>query len=125
MTGLKGDPGESISLPQVIISPNTQTVTENQTATFYCSASGNPKPTVSWSKVNSSLKERQMINGGRLQVIRSTFNDSGDFMCTAVNILGRAEATANLVVEGKLGLSTIWFILTCAFSIACPKVLGV
>ena len=125
MTGLKGDPGESISLPQVIISPNTQTVTENQTATFYCSASGNPKPTVSWSKVNSSLKERRMINGGRLQVIRSTFNDSGDFMCTAANILGRAEATANLVVEGKLGLSTIWFILICAFSIACPKVRGV
>ena len=34
MMGLKGDPGESISLPVAIVSPNTQTVRENQSATF-------------------------------------------------------------------------------------------
>ena len=56
MMGLKGDPAESISLPVAIVSPKTQTVRENQSATFYCSAGGNPKPTVTWTKVKGSLR---------------------------------------------------------------------
>ena len=103
-TGPKGDPGESISLPKAIISPKTQTVTENQTATFYCSASGNPRPTVSWTKVNASLIKGHVVsdeNSGRIEVIYSTFNDSGDYLCTAVNLLGRDEAVAKLIVEGR------------------------
>ena len=36
--GLKGDPGESISIPEAMVSPDIQTVSENQTATFYCSS---------------------------------------------------------------------------------------
>lgn len=103
-TGLKGDPGEYISLPKAIISPKTQTVTENQTATFYCSASGNPRPTVSWSKVNGSLIKGHVVSdesSGRLEVIYSSHNDSGDYLCTAVNLLGRDEAVAKLIVEGR------------------------
>ena len=102
--GLKGDPGESISLPKAIISPKIQTVTENQTATFYCSASGNPRPAVSWSKVNGSLIKGHVVsdeNSGKIEVIYSTFNDSGDYLCTAVNLLGRDEAVAKLIVGGK------------------------
>lgn len=103
-TGPKGDPGESISLPKAIISPKTQIVTKNQTATFYCSASGNPRPTVSWRKVNGSLIKEHVVsdeNSSRIEVIYSTFNDSGDYLCTAVNLLGRDEAVAKLIVEGR------------------------
>ncbi|PFX14059.1 Collagen-like protein 7 [Stylophora pistillata] len=46
MMGQKGEPGESASLPDVTIAPETKTVTENQTARFYCSARGHPKPVV-------------------------------------------------------------------------------
>ena len=101
--GLKGDPGESISSPEVTVSPSTQTVTENQTATFYCSVAGNPRPTVTWSKVNDSFKAGSFAGDkdGGLKIIKTTFNDSGDYMCTAVSVLGRDEKTAKLVVEGK------------------------
>ena len=96
--GLKGDPGESISLPVVIVSPNTQTVKENQSATFYCSASGNPKPTVTWTKVEGSLRNNnaKVGPGGRLAITHSTFIDSGEYKCTAVNILGRDVKNAKL-----------------------------
>jgi len=102
-TGLKGDPGESISTPEVTVSPVTQTVTENQTATFYCSASGNPEPVVSWMKVGGSLaKERAKINenGGSLEIRSTTYNDSGKYNCTAVSVLGKDSKEATLVIEG-------------------------
>ena len=103
MMGLKGDPGESISLPVAIVSPNTQTVRENQSATFYCSAGGNPMPTVAWTKVEGSLRNNnaKVGPGGRLAITHSTFNDSGEYKCTAVNILGRDVKKAKLTVEGE------------------------
>ena len=73
----EGNPGESISTPEVTVSPGTQTVIENQTASFYCSASGNPEPLVNWRKVGGSLaKGRAEIkeNGGRLEIRSVTFN---------------------------------------------------
>ena len=98
--GQKGDPGESsISIPEVIVSPDTQTVSENQTATFYCSASGNPQPTVTWTKVKGSLARSH--KSGRFDITHSTFSDSGDYKCTAVNILGRDEKIVKLIVEGE------------------------
>ena len=107
MRGQKGDPGESISIPEVIVSPDTQTVSENQTATFYCSASGNPQPTVTWTKVKGSLARSHINQGGRLDITRSTFSDSGDYKCTAVNILGRDEKFVKLIVEGEWHSCTI------------------
>ena len=45
MPGAKGEPGESISAPVVAVSPKTLTVNEGGSASFECSASGNPTPT--------------------------------------------------------------------------------
>ena len=103
MTGQKGEPGETASSPEVTISPSTQTVTENQTARFYCLARGHPKPVVTWSKVNDSLLAwRAIVNRtGRLEVTKSKFNDSGEYMCSAVSVLGRDDKIAKLFVEGK------------------------
>ena len=53
MPGTKGDPGESISSPAVVVSPVTLTVNEGGTDSFQCSASGNPEPAVAWSKLNN------------------------------------------------------------------------
>ena len=40
--------------------------------------------------------------GGELEITRSVFNDSGEYKCTAVNIMGRDIKTAKLIVEGKM-----------------------
>ena len=99
--GLKGDPGESISSPEVTVSPVTQTVTENQTATFYCSATGNPMPAVTWSKVNESLGEKILsTNDGKLEIPNSSYNDTGKYVCKAISALGQDQKITSLVVEG-------------------------
>ncbi|XP_022809827.1 basement membrane-specific heparan sulfate proteoglycan core protein-like [Stylophora pistillata] len=95
--GAKGEPGESLSAPKVTVSPTSNTVTENQTSTFYCSANGNPAPTVTWSKTGST----ELIAGrhNKLEIRNATYNDSGNYVCTAKSILGRVRKQVNLLVE--------------------------
>ena len=59
----KGEPGESISAPIVVVSPTKLTINEGGTASFQCSVTGNPEPTVVWSK--SDLKQ-SADSGGEL-----------------------------------------------------------
>ena len=106
--GIKGEPGESISAPKVTISPNSQlTVKESTTAALFCSASGNPAPQLSWIRVDGSLPSNRfrMTSDGLMQIDDVRLEDAGKYKCTAHNILGKDENTANLVVHSKLKLS--------------------
>ena len=106
MTGTKGQPGQSISSPVVVVSPATLTVNEGGSASFQCSASGNPKPAIAWSKVdNQSEISQSAVSGGKLQLKHVTGNDSGLYQCSATNILGKDQAAAQLVVNGMLSSS--------------------
>ena len=94
----KGEPGESISPPKVVISPVNQIVKENQSVVFQCSVSGYPKPTVTWlGKSNGTLTYRD----GILVVRGVTLDDAGDYTCVGRNLLGTAIRTTSLIVEGK------------------------
>ena len=99
--GPKGEPGESISAPEVIVFPASFTVTENQTATFYCSADGNPKPSVSWRKIGVARPLNTGSQHNKLEIKNAAYNDSGKYLCTATNILGRAQKEVELIVEGE------------------------
>ena len=73
MPGTKGEPGESISSPAVVVSPVTLTVNEGGSASFQCSASGNPEPAVVWSKLdNQSEIIQSAVSGGKLQLKKVT-----------------------------------------------------
>ncbi|PFX14057.1 Peroxidasin-like [Stylophora pistillata] len=98
MTGQKGEPGKSTSLPEVTISPETKPVTENQTARFYCSARRHPTPVVTWSKVRGLLADERVKTdqNGRFEVTKWSFNDSGEYICSAVSVLGKDSKTVKL-----------------------------
>ena len=99
--GPKGDSGESISAPEVIVSPTSLTVIQYQTATFHCSADGNPKPSVSWSKTNGTRQGNKDGQGNKLQIRSADYSDSGIYVCTATNVFGQAKKFVKLFVEGK------------------------
>ena len=101
--GTKGEPGQSISSPTVVVSPVTLTVNEGGSASFQCSASGNPEPAIVWSKVNNQSEITQSaVSGGKLQLKHVTGNDSGLYQCSATNILGESREVVRLTVNGKL-----------------------
>ena len=102
MPGSKGEPGESISSPAVVVSPVTLTVNEGGTASFQCLASGNPEPSVSWSKLNNQSQVTQLaVSGGKLELQKVTGSDTGAYQCSATNILGNSREVARLEVNGE------------------------
>ena len=99
--GPKGDPGESISSPRVVVSPTTMTVNESNSAQFVCSVSGNPRSQIRWTKVGGSLpSNRTIVTGSQLHIQNVGLDDSGVYKCSARNILGAAENTVTLFVQG-------------------------
>ena len=103
MPGTKGQPGQSLSSPAVVVSPVTLTVNEGGSASFQCSASGNPEPAIVWSKVGKQSEITQSaVSGGKLQLKHVTGNDSGLYQCSATNILGESQEVVRLTVNGKL-----------------------
>jgi len=100
MPGAKGEPGESISAPAVAVSPATSTVNETESASFQCSVSGNPEPTIVWSKLDNQSKiSPSSILGGKLLLRKVKASDSGTYRCSVANILGQAQAQVQLTVN--------------------------
>ncbi|KAL9962359.1 hypothetical protein ACROYT_G031453 [Oculina patagonica] len=101
--GPPGKPGESISAPRVMLSPAEQTRDEGGNTNFYCTAGGNPPPTIEWS-----FKGKKLVSGskylikadGELNIKHLNYSDAGRYTCVATNILGSHNASGNLTVKG-------------------------
>ena len=105
MPGTKGEPGESISVPTVAVTPAKLTVNEGGSASFQCSVSGNPEPSLVWNKEdNQSKRSQSAVSGGKLVLQSVTGSDSGVYKCSAANILGKAQALVRLEVNGNVSL---------------------
>ena len=99
--GTKGEPGESISDPAVAVSPSKMTVNESESASFQCSVTGNPEPTVVWRRVINQTEESQAAVSGKMLPFRNVKgSEAGIYRCSAINILGKARAEIQLIVNG-------------------------
>ena len=106
MKGNKGDPGQSISAPSLLQGPVGMTVNESQTAILKCTVDGNPRPKVTWSKLNSSLPVGRHVveSSGALIVKNVKPGDGGVYSCSVENLLGQVNVSAKLTVQCKLSL---------------------
>lgn len=79
----------------------------NEVASFECSASGNPPPSVFWTKEgsqmlmfsNNSYGHIQVTLQGTLQMQGVQKEDTGYFVCSALSVAGSATARAFLQVS--------------------------
>ena len=102
--GTKGEQGQSLSLPSLLERPVGKTVNETQTAMLKCAADGNPEPSVTWYKMNSSLPAGRHVveSSGSLIVKDVKAEDDGVYTCKAQSLLGQVNASAKLTVQCKL-----------------------
>ena len=92
----------STVVPRVSISSNQLMAEEEQTITIACSATGQPPPTITWSKSIGSLPDRAAVNKGALKINNVSRKDGGIYICKAENILGTAMTTALLMIFSRL-----------------------
>ncbi|KAL1128890.1 hypothetical protein AAG570_013424 [Ranatra chinensis] len=94
------------SAPVFTVKPQDQKVGLNGVASFECEASGNPPPSLFWTKEGSQVLMFPGNSYGRLQVTpQGTLNihgvlrqDAGFIVCSALSVAGSATARAFLQV---------------------------
>ena len=103
MPGPPGRPGESISTPQLIISPTDQTNDEGSNSLIYCTVRGNSTTSVKWRFKSRKLYSgaKYLVKEGEMVVRNLNYGYAGQYTCVARNILGTSEASGNLKVRGK------------------------
>jgi len=83
-------------------------VEAEQNVTIACTATGQPQPSITWSKAVGNLpKGRTEVMDGNLAIYTATKKDRGVFICKAENILGATEETALLIVFFVYGSKSV------------------
>ena len=90
--------------------PEKTTIIVGEKAELTCEASGDPQPSVTWSKDgDTSIPRANFNNDGKVLVIRDVIpRDSGVYECTASNSFGVSHSATTLIVTGKLEISTFF-----------------
>ena len=87
------------------MSPTNQTVSEGKITYISCTATGVPKPTLSWTFKDASPPKAAIIkedgNGSFLQLPNTAKGMEGKYKCTARNKAAEAIAFSTLRVIGK------------------------
>ena len=76
---------------------------EKQNITIACTATGQPLPSITWSRAVGSLPEdKTEVKSGSLTIYSVKRKDGGIYICKAENILGSAIETAQLMTFSRL-----------------------
>ncbi|XP_022783220.1 protein sidekick-2-like isoform X2 [Stylophora pistillata] len=83
--------------------PDKTTVIVGEKVVLTCEASGDPQPSVRWSKDgDTSIPRANFNNDGLILIIREVIpRDSGIYECTASNTFGVTHAATTLIVDDK------------------------
>lgn len=96
-----------MAVPFITISPENQRVKIGENVVLSCNAEGNPEPFLIWTKdegvIKYSNRVRLSLNNRTLNIDYIKESDSGLYACSAENILGADEATAQVDVINSHG----------------------
>jgi hypothetical protein len=86
--------------PRIVLNPTRQVVKRGDNAQIMCTADGDQPITITWSKLSSrSLPPTVQTSGGFLRFNGITEQDTGRYLCKAVNNIGEAESVAEVIVN--------------------------
>ena len=108
----------STDQPEIITHPKNVTIEERLLMTLFCNATGNPPPTISWTKDGSPLTKTQGIiftgDNETLSIANITRSESGNYRCVTRNSLG--NDTSNAAKVDVLCKCSINYFLFCLIS---------
>ncbi|PVD27655.1 hypothetical protein C0Q70_12822 [Pomacea canaliculata] len=95
------------TMPSFLIKPSNLIVGKGRTATLQCVVTGNPPPTVFWSKgkeqhlmfPNQENGRFSVSEDGTFRIRDVEYQDEGQYVCQALNVLGSEKATATIEVR--------------------------
>jgi len=88
--------------PSVYIDPEEQTIGQGDRTELRCVGSGDPPPSLEWTKVGEDLSSPNLaVSGGTLTITNAAVSDRGMYICTAENSGGSARASSILEVERR------------------------
>lgn len=89
--------------PEITEAPRDQDAVDGKEINMTCKVYGAPKPEVKWIHDGSELTggKYTILDNGDLHISNAQFDDSGPYMCYAVNKFGSTNATAKLTIKRK------------------------
>ena len=102
-------------------------IDEETSITFTCEATGDPMPTLMWSRTSEPLSDRISMGNAvitedgsvsiNLTIIDATRGDTGEYVCTANNCVGDDSRVVKITINCKFDiafLTLFYFLLSCA-----------
>lgn len=83
--------------------PKSTAIEEGSDLRLTCAATGQPKPSISWERLGSTLDTKRLIVDGATFILKSSkVSDSGTYSCRAENLINFETASGSVVVVPKL-----------------------
>lgn len=92
--------------------PSSVIVEEGQNVSLVCQATGQPTPTVTWSKLSHryhSIPKKTItsVEGEKLSLVKVRKGQGGDYICLAKNLLNQDSALVQVTVLEALKLTLL------------------
>ncbi|XP_062506729.1 roundabout homolog 1-like [Corticium candelabrum] len=84
-----------------VVPPSVVTVQQGQNIKLQCLATGYPSPIITWSRIDGALESGKVNANGSLVLENVKKGDSGQYMCTAKNALGKKTYSFSVDMQLK------------------------